>query len=69
MFKMVEARGVEPLSHDEFTGRDYMLSSGGFVSYGMAPELESHCLVRMEFLGCRRAVSAVNHACYGVHPT
>ncbi len=45
---MVEARGVEPLSHDEFTGRDYMLSPGRFVGYGMAPELESHCLVRMK---------------------
>ena len=67
--KMVEARGVEPLSHDKFTGRDYMLSPGRFVGYGMAPELESHCLVRMKFLGRPRAVSACDHACYSVHPT
>ena len=40
-----------------------MLSPGKFVSYRMAPELESRCLVRMEFLGCQRAVSACNHAC------
>ena len=66
---MVEARGVEPLSHDKSTGRAYMLSSGRFVGYGMAPELESHCLVRMEFLGRPRAVPASGHACYGVHPT
>jgi len=60
---MVEARGVEPLSHDRFTGRDYMLSPGRFVGDGMTPELESHCLVRMQFLGCPRAVPAFNHAC------
>ena len=42
--RLVEARGVEPLSHDEFTGRDYMLSPGRFVGYGMTPRLESHRL-------------------------
>ena len=45
-----------------------MLSPEKIFCYAMASGLESHCLVRMEFLGCRRAVSAVNHACYGVHP-
>lgn len=31
------------------TSRDYMLSPGIFVGYGMAPELDTHCLVRMKF--------------------
>jgi hypothetical protein len=34
----------------------------------MAPELESCCLVRMEFSRLGRAVSAFGHACCGVHP-
>jgi hypothetical protein len=46
-----------------------MLIPGYFVGYGMAPELESHCLVRMEFSRLGRAVSAFHHACYGVRPT
>jgi len=29
------------------TSRDYMLIPGNFFCYAMAPELESHCLVRM----------------------
>ena len=65
---MVEAGGVEPPSLIESTSRDYMLSPGYFVGYGMAPELESHCLVRMEFSRLGRAVSAFHHACCCVHP-
>jgi len=45
-----------------------MLSLENFFCYAMASKLESHCLVRMKFLGAPRAVSASRHACYGVRP-
>ena len=45
-----------------------MLSREKVFCYAMTSRPDSHCLVRMKFLGQRRAVSAVNHACNGVHP-
>ena len=55
----MEARGVEPLSHDKFTGRDYMLSPGRVVGSWIAPGRETNRVVSMDYFGgiarCPRA--------------
>ena len=49
MFEMVEAGGVEPPSLAQLPAATTCLVREDFVGCGMAPELESRRLVRMEF--------------------